>query len=367
MIFRFLRSRLHVDEVVEQGPRAGRRRDGSLAQGLAVAADAPPVPLRFRLREAEVGEDIEDGGVDGLAFLSAAPRSGRGASLRPEGWPPGAEAMRGGCPSSVLALVITRPVSRAVAEGQGMIAPGRCPAPKSMIGLAFLALLAAPAAPAADVYFEQSTVVLEDGRPAGPGSRLRVSGIAPGRRMRLEPGNTVDGPALILRIDQGRGLPRRPRRQACRSWSTWSACAPRADGPLCWPETSWGRVRTRACAPRRSARARPSPATSAAASGSAARPPSSTLYVATDLPIRVSRLRGLPGVVRGDAIGWPASSRSCASCRGSRSETRSRVTVLGEVQEHALDRHAGQGRPRGTWAFEPAARLPPGPDTEEAP
>jgi hypothetical protein len=38
-----------------------------------------------------------------------------------------------------------------------------------MLNLVLLALLAAPAAPAADVYFEQSTVVLEDGRPAGPG------------------------------------------------------------------------------------------------------------------------------------------------------------------------------------------------------
>src|SRR5260370_18980981 len=100
------------------------------------------------------------------------------------------------------ALVITRPVSRALAEGQVMIAPGRCPAPKSMIGPVFLALLATPVAPAADVYFEQSTVVLEDGRPSGPGVVSRVW--YAGRRMRLEPGNPVDGPALILRIDQGK-------------------------------------------------------------------------------------------------------------------------------------------------------------------
>src|SRR4029453_14255057 len=71
-----------------------------------------------------------------------------------------------------------------------------------MISLAFFALLAAPAAPAPDVYFEQSTVVLEDGRPAGPGGVWGV--LYAGRRMRLEPGDTADGPALILRIDQGK-------------------------------------------------------------------------------------------------------------------------------------------------------------------
>ena len=71
-----------------------------------------------------------------------------------------------------------------------------------MIGLVFFAVLAAPAAPVADVYFEQSTVVLQDGRPSGPGVVSRVW--YAGRRMRLEPGNTVDGPALILRIDQGK-------------------------------------------------------------------------------------------------------------------------------------------------------------------
>src|SRR5258706_12677423 len=80
--------------------------------------------------------------------------------------------------------------------------------------LALLALLAAvPAAAAApDVYFEQTTVVFEDGRPAGPGVVSRVW--YAGRRMRMEPGSqsldggrlrdAVDGPALILRIDQGK-------------------------------------------------------------------------------------------------------------------------------------------------------------------
>jgi len=69
--------------------------------------------------------------------------------------------------------------------------------------LAFLALLAAaPAAAVPDVYFEQTTVVLEEGRPVGPGVVSRVWYAGP--RMRLEPGDAPNGPALILRIDQGK-------------------------------------------------------------------------------------------------------------------------------------------------------------------
>src|SRR5689334_12653122 len=71
-----------------------------------------------------------------------------------------------------------------------------------MIGLPLAALLALAAPAGPDIYFEQTTVVFEGGRPAGPGVVSRVW--YAGRRLRMEPGGVVDGPALILRIDQGK-------------------------------------------------------------------------------------------------------------------------------------------------------------------
>src|SRR5687768_11934341 len=86
-----------------------------------------------------------------------------------------------------------------------MIPPGPCPAPKSMTHLPCPPLLAAaPVAAGPDVYFEQTTVVLEGGRPVGPGVVSRVW--YAGRRMRLEPGDAPEGPALILRLDQGKAF-----------------------------------------------------------------------------------------------------------------------------------------------------------------
>src|SRR5688572_6521149 len=61
----------------------------------------------------------------------------------------------------------------------------------------------APAARAsADVYFEQTTVAYEGGRPSGPGVVSRVW--YGGRRMRMEAGGALPAPALILRLDQGK-------------------------------------------------------------------------------------------------------------------------------------------------------------------
>jgi hypothetical protein len=70
------------------------------------------------------------------------------------------------------------------------------------------ALAATPAAPAAappessDVYFEQTTVAYEEGRPSGPGVVSRVW--YGGQRLRMEAGGVTPAPALILRIDKGK-------------------------------------------------------------------------------------------------------------------------------------------------------------------
>jgi uncharacterized protein DUF4412 len=61
------------------------------------------------------------------------------------------------------------------------------------------ALLAA--ATGGDVYFEQTTVTSGPGSPAGPGVASRVW--YSGKRMRMEPGGAVGGPAFVLRLDTG--------------------------------------------------------------------------------------------------------------------------------------------------------------------
>src|SRR6266850_567328 len=205
------------------------------------------------------------------------------------------------------ALVITRPVSRALAEGQVMIAPGRCPAPKSMIGPVFLALLATPVAPAADVYFEQSTVVLDL-------ERLRA-------RAQMD---------LSLAGDlMGAGEDARVRTTALRESKTIA-------GHVC-----------------RGFRI----------SGASA---VLDLYVATDLPIGVSAFA--------DFLEWSGATQSLAGfveelrkLPGFPLETRSRVTVLGDVQETLSTVTRLKVGPTERRLFEP----PPGyrlePETEEAP
>jgi Domain of unknown function (DUF4412) len=73
-----------------------------------------------------------------------------------------------------------------------------------VVHAALLALALAAVEPAG-LYFEQTTIVRPAGGAAeGPGVRSRVWHA--GRRMRLEAGDTPGGPALVLRLDEGRAL-----------------------------------------------------------------------------------------------------------------------------------------------------------------
>jgi hypothetical protein len=69
--------------------------------------------------------------------------------------------------------------------------------------LTFAALFLAGPAPNADrgVYFEQTTVSYAAGKPSGPGVAARVW--CSGKRMRLEAGEGQGGAAFILRLDEG--------------------------------------------------------------------------------------------------------------------------------------------------------------------
>ena len=62
-------------------------------------------------------------------------------------------------------------------------------------------LAASPAVPAG-MSFEQTTVSMTEAGPAGPGVVSRV--YYSGRRIRLEAGGAEQGPAFLLRLDQGR-------------------------------------------------------------------------------------------------------------------------------------------------------------------
>jgi Domain of unknown function (DUF4412) len=70
---------------------------------------------------------------------------------------------------------------------------------------AALVSIALLAAEPAGLYFEQTTIVRLAGGPAeGPGVRSRVW--HSGKRLRLEAGDAPGGPALVLRLDEGRAL-----------------------------------------------------------------------------------------------------------------------------------------------------------------
>jgi hypothetical protein len=232
-----------------------------------------------------------------------------------------------------------------------------------MISLVYLALLAAPAAPPPDVYFEQSTVVLEDGRPSGPGVVSRVW--YAGRRMRLEPGDTVDGPALILRIDQGKAYRVDPaaKRAVVVDLERLRARA-QMDLSLAGDLMGAGEdARVRTTALRESKTIAGHVCRGFRLSGASA---VLDLYVATDLPIGVSAFA--------DFLEWSGATQSLAGfveelrkLPGFPLETRSRVTVLGDVQETLSTVTRVKVGPAQRGLFEP----PPGyrlePDTEEAP
>jgi len=75
--------------------------------------------------------------------------------------------------------------------------------------LLLLELATRPAVPA-EVYFEQTTVAHAGGAARGPGVLSRVW--YAGRRMRLEPGG-AGGPALVLRLDRGKAYRIDPERK----------------------------------------------------------------------------------------------------------------------------------------------------------
>ncbi|HVO11597.1 MAG TPA: DUF4412 domain-containing protein [Vicinamibacteria bacterium] len=67
-----------------------------------------------------------------------------------------------------------------------------------------LSLATLLAAPTNGIYFEQTTLVRPEAKAGAPGVRSRVW--CAGQRLRLEAADVPGGPALVLRLDEGRAL-----------------------------------------------------------------------------------------------------------------------------------------------------------------
>jgi len=206
-----------------------------------------------------------------------------------------------------------------------------------VIHAALLALVLSAAEPAG-LYFEQTTVVRpkdaaaastpEAGRPSGgPGVRSRVWHA--GRRLRLEAGDVAGGPALVLRLDDGRALRLDPEakvaveldaaRLRARSHEDASVAASLMGGEETLRPTPLQGVRTIAGHRCRGFRLR-------------GRQTTLDVWVAEDVPAG-------PGVFA-DFLEWSGAAQALgglvAAIRelpGFPLETRTRVSVLGETQE----------------------------------
>jgi hypothetical protein len=182
-------------------------------------------------------------------------------------------------------------------------------------------------APQPGLYFEQTTVVVAPNGTSGAGVKSRVWHAS--RRMRLESGDVSGGPALVLRLDEGRALRLDPEAKlateldpgALRARSHQDASVAASllgdeDALRATPLAGGRTIAGHACRGFR--------LTSRAASVE--------LWVAPDLPRGAS--------VFADFLEWSGAAQALpglvAAIRelpGFPLETRTRLTVLGESQE----------------------------------
>lgn len=195
-----------------------------------------------------------------------------------------------------------------------------------MIQTILIALALAASEPA-EFSFDQTTVVIAQGAPAGPGVRSRV--YCAGRKVRLEPGGAPGAPALVLRLDLGRAWRLDPEARRAvevdteRLRARSQADASVAAGLMGGLED----VRTRPLEDRRTIAGH-------ACRGYRITSPSVTMevWVAPALPMRADAFA--------DFLEWSGAAQALgglvAEIRklpGFPLETRAKVTVLGQVQE----------------------------------
>jgi hypothetical protein len=184
--------------------------------------------------------------------------------------------------------------------------------------------------PAPGLYFEQTTVTYSAGRPTGPGVASRVW--YSGKRMRLEAGDEKEGPAFILHLDPPAAYRLEPfQRRAVRvdvdRLRTQSQMDMSMAGDLMGAGEDEGRVRTRALTTRRTIAGFPCEGFRITAGSTVM-----DLYVTRALPVGIEAFA--------DFLEWSGATQALggliAEVRklpGFPMETRSQVTVLGEVHE----------------------------------
>jgi hypothetical protein len=196
-----------------------------------------------------------------------------------------------------------------------------------VVHVALFALALSTAEPAG-LYFEQTTVVRPAGGTAeGPGVRSRVWHA--GKRLRLEAGDAPGGPALVLRLDEGRALRLDPEARVAVEIDP-SRLRARSHGDASLAASLMGSGESLRTAPiegRRTIAGHP-------CRGFRLRGGQTNVdvWVADDLPVG-------PGVFA-DFLEWSGAAQALsglvAAVRdlpGFPLETRTRVSVLGETQE----------------------------------
>jgi Domain of unknown function (DUF4412) len=192
----------------------------------------------------------------------------------------------------------------------------------------FLAMAALLLVPGADVCFEQTTVIGAGGRPNGSGVATRVC--HSGARMRLEAAGNPGGPAFVLRLDEGRAFRLDPEHRRAT---------------LIDPDRLRAQVRTDLSMARdlmglSLARPRTTPLSRELTIAGyrchgyriAAGETIFELYVTEELPLGVERFA--------DLLEWTGATAAMGgileqirALPGFPLETRSRVSVMGEIQE----------------------------------
>jgi len=218
--------------------------------------------------------------------------------------------------------------------------------------LALSFLLPAEAIPG--LYFEQTTVTYSAGRPTGPGVASRVW--CAGKKMRLEAGDEKGGPAFILRLDPPAAYRLEPFRKAAvrvdvARLQTKSQMDLSMAGDLMGAEgDDTGNARTRPLGTHR---------TIAGLSCEGFRITAGStvmdLCVTRSLPVGVEAFA--------DFLEWSGASQALGGLmaeirrlQGFPLETRSQVTVLGEVHETRATVTRVEAGPQPASLFEP----PPG-------
>jgi hypothetical protein len=194
-----------------------------------------------------------------------------------------------------------------------------------MLPLAVLALvLSGPAG----VCFEQTTVVGSGGRADGAGVSTRVC--HSGRRIRLEPAGTAGGAAFVLRLDEGRAFRLDPEHKRAVEIDTTRLRA-QSHADLAMAGDLMGLATAR---PRTTPLTRGLQVAGYACKGYriVAGNTIFDLYVTAELPIKVDAFA--------DFLEWTGARDSMGAILdqiralpGFPLETRSRVSVMGEVQE----------------------------------